>query len=1242
MNLYGYHYRNIRPLSGVYDDDTDISLKSHRVATLEGLDSYLLEALSASEDVSYNNHNQMWLTEKKDRNQYAEHKIAKIQYPWYKTTYIRTSGTELAGSRYIVTDGSTGTVSVTGTEADIGNHYYYELEFASARLCYVRRTYDNTLKYLTVTLATSSALTFTERLTGENRTQDRQAFEYIFDEPNGTLTLFAHISTAENTSIPLLVETQAAADPYVSSGIHLSARPLPSSMTAKNSGCKFYVDPSPVVTPSSYDVGTSWTQYVSSVDKNNNNIDVNKTATNQRNNYLLHTSTNSLRYDSHQLSTKIIPLKTLLTPNGQNSKDNPYVGVETDNDHRSYNRLFTGSNQENGYDSIYLSYATGIHEVELPSDKLTYFHAPQVLAPYTKLNINHTLLYKIGAIPSNTPIKSDKIFKETRKSRNNFGNRLVPKNTELYGTWLCSWLSGNSNPTSTPIWVDRFYNPDFYTQTSALSTGILTPVLYVDNVTYKTKVVGATAAQVKIYDKLSDLTIEPGILYAYHHVGEGSSQRVIDSLSNNLLAKNLYQYRQTNTLDKPIQYDYTGPTHVMPNGEVHTGHKHSSKAIEVLPSYKFNADSYGSIGSVAHQGSFTLSFWMHCADWTKPFGNQIIGNFLTDGFGFYNKDYITPLIMIPSEQHILVYNSDFEFIQSFNVQRNINQFIKKGNLENFWIVDDSNDIYEYAANGTVINKISDAALAGRSVADVDIKDSSLYVLFTPPMTGDLSDAHYFKYDMSNKTSGYTGTCYGTKIWNYDSDVSTNSAASIFTVSNGVSATTGHIVMLHDTLSARTTDTHNVSGSIALGTTSMVDNSGNPWSVQSNKVYTYDPTISGNITALSSENIIESIGCDSSNNIWALHSNIKVTKLNNERKEMFTLTLSSLSGAPQTDTHRVVYNRNIDFISEFDDDGKFVEYCFTINQSISGCKFVKIALDGSSIAVVNALSGVAPVTIPITFFNSPVSGCKTTTGHSYIRRHARDDQQQLKAKLKLSRQYNASTSTESYDTYTLAYNISSFNPGWAHFAITLDAEKGSYNMFINTVNVASVTIPQGAYSKSEPINRPLTVGTTPYYTKEFLSDHLNQANRYLCSNLIIKNIYLYDKALDYFDVKQHYDVNQKVSSIKWNIPMGERNYLDTIERTFSFRVPGRKSELYNINIYNTQLTDFDIRQDLETFIVQNIEQSAPAYTKLHGIKWDGQNLSATSSAASTTVTNVNRPEIHIAGSSGSSGGTYTYG
>ena len=47
--------------------------------------------------------------------------------------------------------------------------------------------------------------------------------------------------------------------------------------------------------------------------------------------------------------------------------------------------------------------------------------------------------------------------------------------------------------------------------------------------------------------------------------------------------------------------------------------------------------------------------------------------------------------------------------------------------------------------------------------------------------------------------------------------------------------------------------------------------------------------------------------------------------------------------------------DIDFITEFDGTGKSVESCIMINQSISGCKCIKVSTDGSTVSTLNVLN-----------------------------------------------------------------------------------------------------------------------------------------------------------------------------------------------------------------------------------------------------------------------------------------------
>ena len=118
------------------------------------------------------------------------------------------------------------------------------------------------------------------------------------------------------------------------------------------------------------------------------------------------------------------------------------------------------------------------------------------------LNINDSTLVKSGAVAGSLPIQSDKVYKYKADDY-----KIHPIADQLDGTWTCAWLSGNSDPTSTPIWVDRFFNPNFITEAEALGGG--TPIVqFVDTFESVTLAVGASSLYV--FDVLSDLVFSPG------------------------------------------------------------------------------------------------------------------------------------------------------------------------------------------------------------------------------------------------------------------------------------------------------------------------------------------------------------------------------------------------------------------------------------------------------------------------------------------------------------------------------------------------------------------------------------------------------------------------------------------------------------------------------------------------------------------------------------------------------------
>ena len=339
--------------------------------------------------------------------------------------------------------------------------------------------------YLTVNYSNTAGVTFTSRSSGNvsdhselakdrpDLLKDRQIFKYVLNEGDASISLFhslcAYDYNRHSSPHPLILENRqhfvAQGGLFLSAvsandGAHRPVKTTDGDFFGANfkHTRPFHADAnvwqirkvSPL--PSVLKLQTTWNSYVSSIEDNSLAINPGKTFQNIKNNFLVSVPTNSIGYSAKQIDVNLIPLKNQVTTEGNLSRNNPYGNSETDATHRDYQGLHTGTYQEGGSDSIYMSHTSSVKELVFPSDKLTYFHIPHVFTPYRQLNINDSTLVKAGAIEGDTPIKADKVFK--RRGSDNVTEPI----DELNGTWLCAWLSGSQFSNSTPIWVDRYYN----------------------------------------------------------------------------------------------------------------------------------------------------------------------------------------------------------------------------------------------------------------------------------------------------------------------------------------------------------------------------------------------------------------------------------------------------------------------------------------------------------------------------------------------------------------------------------------------------------------------------------------------------------------------------------------------------------------------------------------------------------------------------------------------------------------
>jgi len=192
-------------------------------------------------------------------------------------------------------------------------------------------------------------------------------------------------------------------------------------------------------------------------------------------------------------------------------------------------------------------------------------------------------------------------------------------------------------------------------------------------------------------------------------------------------------------------------------------------------------------------------------------------------------------------------------------------------------------------------------------------------------------------------------------------------------------------------------------------------------------------------------------------------------------------------------------------------------------------------------------------------------------------------------------------------YTLNYSVSGLAVGWHHFALTYN-ETNTAKLYVdgNLVNQSTYTNPTTgiSYRVFNYKNNPqLSIGASSFKTG-FLDDWIQTPNTYIF-NGNVADIRFYNITLNNSDIRalaHNYQYNQ-FNSLSWAIPTETRGYIEEIERFFLHRMPGSKSQHFNVKIKNSAIADPHIRSIVETNIRSAITSIAPVYTKLRSVIWE---------------------------------------
>lgn len=519
--------------------------------------------------------------------------------------------------------------------------------------------------------------------TDAQSTQEERTFKYIYNADTGFLALYKIFDTEYTYEIDGVTKTETIPVTYYLKSVFERRRSDPDTdwgyaefeyQIAENGNLPIPRDSIFRTIPynkntKNLKINNHWFSYSTFGEQNNLTVNQNKSYENVFNNFMF-----SIPYKTiteKQGKYNVLQLKNQLTPSYEMSRANPFPNYR-DCDHREYDKIFTGTNQIKGTDQISLGYNSYVTVIDLEPDKITYFNAPQDMYPTKRINVNDSGLIEAGAIGGDTPIVSDKLFKKAADYK--FNTPYGAPSDEESGVWLCTWLKANIGtdwdarvkytenlvvnfnnktyraktdnqdkqpdvnnldweaiPGGDPVWVDRYYNPKAYSAQEALE---IEGQYYDYTSKFEYVIQKFNAENEYVFDKRSDITFEPGSLYAYYRIGPQENQSIIDTEKQSVVHEGV----------EPIYY------------------QNRERYANIEQYVDLTGDIYIETAALnkTTNSDYTVSINIDTSDWSQPLASQLIGNYTNQGFGLYNKLNTTPYAVFSSSTDVKILNTDLE------------------------------------------------------------------------------------------------------------------------------------------------------------------------------------------------------------------------------------------------------------------------------------------------------------------------------------------------------------------------------------------------------------------------------------------------------------------------------------------------------------------------------------------------------------------------------------------------------
>lgn len=1127
------------PMEVEYPLDSNVNITSNITNYFYGLNLYTTELFNFARDLSINYYNTFILTDRVDKPDFLTLNVpVTANYPKKICSTIQSVGLSSFGLGFwedYAADYSVSSpyiscgegVFSTGSIYNLGSWNMYEIEFLDANQCYISKLRSAYTQLSQVQTREYLGPAFTEDINFLKFSTTPYIFNYIYNQSNNTIVFYLNYIPVGSDSASLFIVTQEenrvilkSVDEYIVSNLGLY------NLSAVF--CLSYRDADTRLQEFTTNYNAYKKTYFSSAETN-----ICESYEGLKNNYLV---SSNVIFDNNKFLINFQPLKNQLDLNYNFTTTNSFSGEPFNN--RDYQTIVSGTNQELGFPDLILTYYTYNAPITFKKGALSYFHFPVSATPFDKLNINDSTLIESGSFAGKNPLDSDKVFKKLIPTVK--GDSIDRNQT---GTYLCTWLYISAFD-STPIWLDRYYNPNFYSLENAYTQNF--------NSNFVNTITSLGAQNFTYFDKVSDLTFEPNGTYSYYRLSELDIARINKSIYQNQI--------DSNTINV---YD-------------------SKLDLQQIDATRFNYNNNtGLITQTASgSGDFSVCFNIKSKDFKKKIGNTILNNFYnTNGLSVTNYDSLNNLILFTSGSNVIVSDSNFDNLRTvkilldkstFNTPDAILSIDYNNNVDGFYVTSvdtlscntainlnvgpDDTGFYlsKLDKNFTTVNTILLTSFSGGTYNFVssDIDENYYYALFNTFNTNvNVTNQNYFliKYPLS-------GMMLSQPVSN-----PVNLNLPRWGIANGNDFRITDFTLFKST--------YNFTLSAGLPVYYLTDYANNSlctdvndkaWYIFNNILYhslTDVGNLSGfNLTYLKDSNnnqCITNVTTDYDGNIYLISDNgtdSYLYKLDNNRKPLFFKSLSSNFTTPTTKYLDLLYVNNQGTI----EPRPYVIYDPYQPSSLSARSLKEVNVFDKN----GELLLIKPIEYETDTFNISFQNRKG------FRRTLSNVEQVNFSVNKTSNPINfncyLTDIAGDVEKVTLTADLQNLTNQDLFFTFTFDSINGTSKLFINSILVDEVDTTDIKYVKSY-ISGSVALNSIS------LNDPGLETTQFKCNNLEIYDVKVFNKLLSKYDIRNLFIRSNKINDVNWNVPAGKRNITETIQQNFKFGLPGYKTNLFDIII-----------------------------------------------------------------------------